>query len=268
MDNQLQTIVQTSGLDQTKAEYILTQFQDYFKIASEWEIKAKAIIVTNETQIADMQMARVGRLFLKDKRIAIEKARKSLKEQALREGKAIDGIANVLKALIEPIEEYLDRQERFVEIKAAEKAERERIEAEKKAEEERIAKEKAEAEEHERIRLENERLRAEAIEREKIVKEEKDILEAEKRAIEDQARKEKESAERKAKAEKEKNDKLIAEQKAITEKAEQEAKEREKKIKEQALKEVERVKKQMEKKMEKEIECPYCHKKFSPEVIK
>jgi hypothetical protein len=43
-----------------------------------------------------------------------------LKEQALREGKAVDGIANVLKALIVPLEEHLDKQERFVEIRAEE----------------------------------------------------------------------------------------------------------------------------------------------------
>jgi len=142
MDNQLQTIVQSSGLDKIKADFILQQFQDYFKIAGEWELKAKSIVVTDESQTTDMEMARVGRLFLKEKRVAIEKARKSLKEQALREGKAIDGIANVLKALIVPIEEYLDKQEHFAENKAKEEAERKRIEEEQKAEEERIRQEK------------------------------------------------------------------------------------------------------------------------------
>lgn len=140
--NQLQVIVKDSGLEPTKAKYILEQFQDYFKIADEWTIKAKSIVVIDESQTTDMEMARVGRLFLKEKRVAIEKARKSLKEQALREGKAIDGIANVLKALIVPIEEYLDKQEHFIENKAKEEAERKRIEEEQKAEEERIRQEK------------------------------------------------------------------------------------------------------------------------------
>jgi len=142
MDNQLQTIVQSSGLDKIKADFILQQFQDYFKIAGEWELKAKSIVVTDASQTTDMEMARVGRLFLKEKRVAIEKARKSLKEQALREGKAIDGIANVLKALIVPIEEYLDKQEHFAENKAKEEAEQKRIEEEQKAEEDRIKQEK------------------------------------------------------------------------------------------------------------------------------
>lgn len=148
--NQLHIIVQESALPKTKADYILEQFQDYFKIASEWEVKAKGIIVTDESQKTEMEMARVGRLFLREKRIAIEKARKSMKEDVLREGKAIDGIANVLKALIVPIEEYLKEQEDFVKIKEAKEAEAKRIEEEKKAEEERIRQEKITALHNER----------------------------------------------------------------------------------------------------------------------
>lgn len=110
-------IVNESGLEKTKADYVLAKFQDYFRIAADWETKARALVVTDEKQVAEMKMAREGRLFLKEKRVAIEKSRKQLKEQSLREGKAIDGIANVLKGLIEPIEDYLEEQEKFVEIK-------------------------------------------------------------------------------------------------------------------------------------------------------
>ncbi len=107
-ETKLEIIVRDSGLDSTKANILLMQFQDYFKMAAEWEVKAKAIVVTDDTQVGDMQMARAGRLFLKEKRVSIEKTRKTLKEQSLREGKAIDGIANILKALIAPIEEHLN----------------------------------------------------------------------------------------------------------------------------------------------------------------
>ena len=61
MENQLQIIVKESGLDQTKADYILNQFQNYFELASEWERKAKTIVVTNAKQEVDMKMARTGR---------------------------------------------------------------------------------------------------------------------------------------------------------------------------------------------------------------
>lgn len=112
-ENQLVTIVNESGLDKSKADILLKNFQDYFEIAGDWEKKAKMLVVSDDKQVAEMKMAREGRLFLREKRIAIEKTRKELKEQSLREGKAIDGIANVLKALIVPIEEYLYKQEHF-----------------------------------------------------------------------------------------------------------------------------------------------------------
>ena len=131
-ENQLQVIVKESGLEATKAEFILKNFQSYFELAAEWEKKAKTIVVTSDFQKSDMEAARSGRLMLREKRIAIEKARKELKEQSLREGKAIDGIANVLKALIVPIEDYLEQQERFVEIQEEKKAEVRRLEVERR----------------------------------------------------------------------------------------------------------------------------------------
>jgi hypothetical protein len=173
MDNQLSVIVKDSGLDQTKSEYILEKFQDYFKIAGEWEAKAKAIKITDDSQKTDMEIARIGRLFLRDKRITIEKTRKELKEQSIREGKAIDGIANVLKSLIVPIEDYLDQQENFTKyhLQAEERdrliKEQQRIEQENiDRENARIAAEKAE---QERIKAENEKLKQEAIEKEKLL---------------------------------------------------------------------------------------------------
>src|SRR5437868_2781361 len=100
----LAKIVRESGLGKTKADIVLERFQDYFRIASEWERKSRMLSVTRADQITEMQMARDGRLFLKEKRTEVERTRKTLKEESLREGKAIDGIANVLKGLIEPIE--------------------------------------------------------------------------------------------------------------------------------------------------------------------
>ena len=260
--NQLQRIVQDSGLEKTKAQYILDNFQDYFKIASEWEIKAKTIVVSDEFHTAEMQMARSGRLFLRDKRIAIEKSRKALKEQSLRESKAIDGIANVLKALLIPIEEYLDKQEHFVEIRKKAKEERERVMAERKIEAERIAREKTEAEEQERIRLENIRLRLEAEERELLMHAERKKAAEERRAIEDKARKAKEAAELKEWQEREKiKEKARQEREALALKAKEELAEKARCMAEeqaQAAKERERLLKIIEK----EIQCPKCNHKF------
>ena len=256
MENKLSVIVKESGLVGTKAQILLDNFSTYFQIASEWETKAKAIVVSNANQIAEMQMARVGRLFLRQKRIAIEKTRKDLKEQALREGKAIDGIANILKALIVPIEEYLEKQEKYVEIKIAEEAKRRQIEADTKAEQERIAKEEAEAKERERIRKENEQLRTEAEKREQEVAEERIKVERGRKVLEEKekkAREERAAAERTINEERRKYEQDLAIERARAE--------QERVVYEEKCREVREERKAAKARM---VECPFCHRSFVP----
>jgi hypothetical protein len=118
-NNQLTLIMSESGLEKSKSNYLLEKFQAFFEMADEWEKKVEQIKVTSREQVAEMKMAREGRLFLKAKRIEVEKARKELKEQSLREGKAIDGVANILKSLIVPLEEKLENYEKFAELEDA-----------------------------------------------------------------------------------------------------------------------------------------------------
>ena len=120
-NNELVRVIETSGLDKTKAQVLLDKFTGYFEIASEWERKTKELIVNDISQVTEMKMAREARLFLSKKRIDIEKTRKALKEDSLREGQTIDAIAKILKNLIEPIENELEKKERFAEIKEAER---------------------------------------------------------------------------------------------------------------------------------------------------
>ena len=272
MENQLQVIIKESGLEQSKAKYILDNFQNYFEVADEKAKKAKTLVVTNETQKAEMQMARTGRLFLREKRIAIEKARKGLKEQALREGKAIDGIANVLKALIIPIEEYLEHQEKFVEIQEDKKREALRLEAEKKDEIARIAQEKAEADERERIRKENERFKKEAEARDKKHRKEQEKAQAEKQAIEEKARKERQELEKKmrdiratavAKQEELSKQARIERERIEAQKKDVEEKARKAKEKAQAKAEKDRKEKlRLQEIIKNQITCPKCGHKF------
>ena len=236
-ENQLEKIVKDSNLESTKAKYILDNFKDYFDLASEWEMKAKTLVVTRDDQVAEMKMAREGRLFLREKRLAVESSRKKLKEQSLREGKAIDGIANVLKALIVPIEEHLDRQEHFVELKKKAAEEQKRLEIEQKIEQERLEREQKEAEEKERLRIENEKLRAES-----------------------------EAAERKRQEERRKQEAALEKERAKVKAAQDKAK-REKEAREAKAREALRVEEEKRRKLEEElksmVECPHCHKKFS-----
>lgn len=284
VENQLAVLINESNLEQTKAQYLLDNFSSYFQIAAEWEAKAKTINVTNETQTVDMQIARVGRLFLREKRIAIEKARKSLKEQVVREGKAIDGIANVLKALIVPIEEHLDHQENFVKLKHEKEAEIKRIELEQRAiKDERIAQEKLAAEQ-ERIRRENGRLKKEAEEKErkaiaerkkqeKLLAAERAKHETEREALEEKARLEREKQARKLKEEQQKaeRNKKVFEEKARVERKKQAEKlenERKKvevaqdKIRKQKEKNAQKQKK-LKEMLKNQIKCPFCKKTFN-----
>ena len=263
MDNQLQVIVKESGLEQSKASFILERFQNYFEIADEWSKKASSIVVTNASQKAEMDMARTGRLFLREKRIAIEKSRKELKEQALREGKAIDGIANVLKALIIPIEEHLDRQEHYVELKAAAELAEKQKEIAWRIEEERISQEKAEAEKQEQIRLENIRLRQEYAEKEKQLEAERAKARMEKQALEQKAAADRKAIEDKARKEREKQQRILAEQKAKADAERQALAEKAKAERERHEKQLAKAERKVEKLIEKLIECPFCHNKFS-----
>lgn len=249
-------IVQASGLEQTKANYILEKFQDYFRIAADWENKAKSIVVTSADQTAEMKMAKAGRLFLKAKRVDIENARKELKEQSLREGKAIDGIANVLKALIQPTEEYLDRQEHFVELR--EEEERNRRASERIAEVQSIGFHpdfydlKNMPEEDYRRLIDGERAaiqarvdilkkqeedriakeKAEAEERERMkaenerLRKEREEAEAKRKVVEDQAKKERAEAEAREKKLKAEQEEKLRKEREERERAEKELKAR------------------------------------------
>lgn len=91
-------------------------FMPFFDKAEEWREKAMEIVVTDANQVQEMNQARDARLALKEIRVSVDKRRKALKEESLRTGKAIDGMANVIKSLIVPIEEHLQKQEDFAKI--------------------------------------------------------------------------------------------------------------------------------------------------------
>jgi hypothetical protein len=271
MENQLAVIVKESGLEATKGAVLTTKFSTFFEEAAKWAEKAKTIVITEPTQTAEMQIARIGRLNLRDMRVAIEKTRKELKEASLKEGQAIDRIANALKAAIIPTEEYLDQQEHYIEYKAKAEAERLRKIAEEEARLAMLAREKAEMEENERLEAENAKLKAEAEAREKEIEEERIYQE-------ELLRQEREEAERKAKEEKEKADAILkaeqekaeAARKAVEEKARKEREEAEEKIAEEKAKadaekaKIEAEKKALEARLAAMIECPNCHHKFVP----
>jgi hypothetical protein len=262
-------VVADAGLEHESALTLRSSFSGLFEKAEEWKKKAEAITITDASQVAEMKLARETRLALKEIRVEAEKKRKALKEDSLRRGKAIDGMANIIKFLIEPIEARLLEQEQFAERQEAARiamlaqvrssdlahftdpsslgnlgtmseegftqlregfrlAHEAKIAAAKKAEEDRIAAEKAAAEERERIRQENERLRKEAAEREAAAKIERERIAKEKAEAEAKAAAERRAFEQALAKERAEAERIQRERqaKAAKERAELEAKAR------------------------------------------
>lgn len=92
---------------------LCSSFEPYFKQANEWKEQAESIVVTSADDKQTVKEARALRLKLKQLRVDTEKTRKKLKEDSVRRGKAIDGMANIIKFLIEPCETHLQEQEDF-----------------------------------------------------------------------------------------------------------------------------------------------------------
>lgn len=124
MSTQLTTVLSDAGLEQSSTDLILSKFNAFDLQASEWMDKAKALVVSDVTEIDKMKEARTARLALRKIRTEADKTRKELKEESLRYGKAVQGVYNFMEAKIKPIEEHLQKQEDFAKIK-----EQERIEA-------------------------------------------------------------------------------------------------------------------------------------------
>lgn len=102
-----------TGLSKDSESSLRTKFQPQFDAIARWRTQAEAIKVTDVNDIRGMKVARESRLAVREIRLEVEKTRKDLKEDALRTGRAIDAVANLLKAAIEPIESHLQEQEEY-----------------------------------------------------------------------------------------------------------------------------------------------------------
>ena len=122
-NNEIALVAQNAGLAPTGVENLLKRFAAYFNEAKKLSEGAREIIVTDESQTDLMLKARETRLSLKSLRSHVEQVRVELKEQSLREGRAIDGVSNLIKALIVPVEEHLEKQEKYAEAKELERIE-------------------------------------------------------------------------------------------------------------------------------------------------
>ena len=220
MKNQIIEKLEEIEVSEDTALIVKNSFMMFFEDASKIKEQAEGLVVTSIDQTDKMELAKESRLALKTIRCSVEKKRKELKDESLKKGKAIDGVANIIKKLISPIEDHLQRQENYIKIiederKAKLKTDREAellkceidtsfynlgemttevydnllINAKKeyadKQEEIKRIEERVEAEklEQERVRQENEQLRKQAVEQEKQIIAERKKIEREKQDI-------------------------------------------------------------------------------------
>ncbi len=120
--DQLQVILKGQGIAKENITQLLEAFGAPFEAAGEILKDYKTIVVTDVSQTDLMTKAREKRLNLKKTRVEVEHKRKQLKEESQKTGRAIDNVAAFVKQIIEPAEEYLEVQEKFRELKAAEEA--------------------------------------------------------------------------------------------------------------------------------------------------
>lgn len=118
-NSELEIVVTESGVTKETSTILMDNFLPMFEKAKEWKAKAESLVVTDVSQIREMQEARIARLALRDIRIQADKTRKALKEESLRYGKAVQGVYNVIEYLITPIEKHLEEQEKFAEVQRA-----------------------------------------------------------------------------------------------------------------------------------------------------
>lgn len=120
--NSLQKIISEQNIAKENANQLIEAFGAPFEEAGLIISSYKNIVVTEESQTDLMKEAREKRLILKKVRTGVENKRKELKADYLVVTNAIDGIARYIKSEIEPAEDYLELQEKFAEIKQAERA--------------------------------------------------------------------------------------------------------------------------------------------------
>lgn len=132
MNNQLQVILDENKLTDEHKKQMLEAFgapfeeageilKDYVDKDGNFLLTDKAIKVTSEDDFAAMAEARDKRLILMRVRTGVENKRKELGDDYYKTYKAINKIAAVIKDPIAPVEDYLKSQEKFAELKAAER---------------------------------------------------------------------------------------------------------------------------------------------------
>ena len=99
---------------------LIEEFGPLFTKAEEAIAASGGIEVTDVSQVGAMKAAREARLGIREARVNTEHARKRLKEESLRTGKAIDNVAKMIATRCEVAEAHLQALEDYAENVKAE----------------------------------------------------------------------------------------------------------------------------------------------------
>lgn len=130
-ESQINALVRTAApfslLPEVQAKIIDT-LAPFVQQAGEIAREAEGVQVTDASQTDLIAQSRALRLRMGKVRVAADKARKSLKEEFLRPGQAIDAAGRHILSLIEPVETRLIDQEKIVERQEEQKRNLRRLE--------------------------------------------------------------------------------------------------------------------------------------------
>ena len=112
-------IATETGIVPAAKHELEVSFGGLFAQAQQLITEAEQIDVTDASQVREMKRAREVRLGLRGVRIDGDKIHKALKEDSLRRGRAIDGMRNVVKYMVEPVENRMMDMEKFAERQEA-----------------------------------------------------------------------------------------------------------------------------------------------------
>lgn len=127
---ELVAITTKQQLPEDLALFTIEKFNPIWSQIQEWKDKAETLVVTDISQTAEMKMAGDARKAVKKVRTSANALREELKADSLRYGRAVQELYNEIEARLKPIEEHLEKQEKFKELYEMKQREALRVERE------------------------------------------------------------------------------------------------------------------------------------------
>jgi hypothetical protein len=114
--DRIESLIKIARVDATQEGLIRRNFGHYFRDLAELRKEVFSLVVTDETEIQKMALAREKRLRLKSIRVNAEHTRKAGKDESLRYGRLWDGLYKLIEGPCVEGEDHLEKQENFAKI--------------------------------------------------------------------------------------------------------------------------------------------------------